>query len=191
MDDIQTTFNKDCIQCISEDCIIENIFTVRNHKPEPGNKYYIRTINGGYNKAIQGKPLDKDCDVLANCVGYANGRFAEIQEDITGNKGIKYQLITNAENFIEVAKKYKLKISSKPTLGGIVVWQKGSLDTGKDGVGHVAIVEKIIDKDTIYTSESSYEGFYFANIIRKNINGNWGMDNSYNFIGCIENPAIR
>lgn len=71
-----------------------------------------------------------------------------------------------------------------------MVWKKGTLN-GKDGVGHVAIVEKIIDKDTIYTSESNYGSFAFANIIRKNLFGNWGLDNSYEFIGCIKNPIIK
>ena len=97
--------------------------------------------------------------------------------------------ICNAENFIEAAKEYNLEISDKPTLGGIMVWKKGTL-SGTDGVGHVAIVEKIIDNNTIYTSESNYGSFAFANIIRKNLLGNWGLDNAYEFIGCIKNPAI-
>ena len=67
------------------------------------------------------------------------------------NKGyIPYQLVCNAENFIEKAVTYGLKISSTPTLCGIMVWQKGSLSSG-DGAGHVAVVERInppvINKD--------------------------------------------
>ena len=119
--------------------------------------------------------------------GYANGRFAEIQ----GQNNIKYQLICNAENFIEAAKELGLEISDTPTLGGIMVWQKGSLATGFDGVGHVAIVEKIIDKNTIYTSESGYNSFIFANFTRNNDNGNWGLTWDYNFRGCIVNPIIK
>lgn len=184
--DRQTTFNQDNLIQIANNCCIENMFKVRNTKPEANNKYYITIENGGWNDAVKGKPLDKDCDVLANCVGYANGRFAEIQNI----NGINYQLICNAENFIEAAKELGLKISDVPTLGGIMVWQKGNLSTGKDGVGHVAIVEKIINNDTIYTSESGYNSFIFANFIRKNTNGNWGLDNSYDFRGCIVNPSI-
>lgn len=186
MEKLQTTFNEDDIIALTNECAIENVFKPRTEIPEPGNKYYITVGNGGWNDAIKGKPLDKYCDVLANCVGYANGRFAEIQ----GTEGIKYQLITNAENFIEVAKGYGLKIANYPVIGGIMVWQKGTL-SGKDGVGHVAIVEKIIDNNTIYTSESGYGSFKFANIVRKNNNGNWGMDDSYDFIGCIVNPIIN
>lgn len=84
--------------------------------------------------------------------GYANGRFAEIM----GKGYIPYQLVCNAENFIEKARGYGLSISNKPTLGGIMVWQKGSTLSGNDGAGHVAIVERINNDGTIYTSESGW-----------------------------------
>lgn len=129
--------------------------------------------------------------LTGQCVGYANGRFAEIQAEITGTAGIKYQLVCNAENFIEKAKGYGLNISNKPTLGGIMVWQKGKTLTSKDGAGHVAIVEKIIDSNTIYTSESAYKGSAFFNCTRKNTNGRWGMNANYKFRGCIINPAVK
>ena len=147
----------------------------------------MRTVSGGWNGAIQGKPLYAGCNVLANCVGYANGRFNEI----IGENKCKYQLICNAENFIEKAKSYGLQISSKPTLGGIMVWQKGNTLNSKDGAGHVAIVEKIIDSNTIYTSESGYNSFIFANMTRKNSNGNWGLKSPYKFRGCIVNPNVK
>jgi hypothetical protein len=86
------------------------MFTIRTSKPK-NNKYYITTDKGGYSYAIKGKPTDPTANVLANCVGYANGRFAEIQAEITGEHGIKYQLVCNAEDFIEKAKKYGLEIS--------------------------------------------------------------------------------
>ena len=71
-----------------------------------------------------------------------------------------------------------------------MVWQGGESLYGEDGVGHVAIVEDIIDKDTILTSESAYEGFVFASMIRKRADGNWGMSKS-NFRGCIVNPITK
>ena len=159
---------------------------MRTTKPSK-NKYYIRQASGGYNGAVQGKPTDKDANVLSNCVGYANGRFNEI----IGEKKCKYQLVCNAENFIEKAKAYGLKISDKPVLGGIMVWQKGDTLSNNDGAGHVAIVEKIIDDKTIYTSESAYGGTPFFNATRKNGNKNWGMSYPYKFRGCIINPAIK
>lgn len=39
------------------------------------NNYYIRTVNKGWNMAIQGKPTKTGADVLSNCVGYANRTF--------------------------------------------------------------------------------------------------------------------
>lgn len=162
------------------------MFTPRTTKPR-NNKYYMTTSNGGYSWAVKGKPTDNSANVLSNCVGYVNGRFAEIQAE----NRIKYQLVCNAENFIEKAKSYGLKISDVPTLGGIMVWQKGATLDDSDGAGHVAIVEKIIDSNTIYTSESSWGGSAFYNATRTNSNGRWGMGSAYKFRGCIVNPAVK
>ena len=142
---------------------------MRTSKPEKGNKFYITKSKGGYSICIQGKPTDKDCNVLANCVGYACGRFNEIIGSM------KYpSLNCNAENFIERAKSIGLKISDKPTLGGIMVWQKGSLSSS-DGAGHVAIVERIDNANQIYTSESGWNSKAFWNTTRTNNNGRWGQ----------------
>ena len=160
-------------------------FTPRTSCPYD-NKYYIRQANGGYNGAIQGSPTKAGANVLANCVGYANGRFGEIM-----NKGyIPYQLVYNAENFIEKAVAYGLKISNTPTLGGIMVWQKGSLSSG-DGAGHVAVVERINSDGSIYTSESGWGGPTFFNSTRNNSNGRWGQGSAYSFRGCIVNPSVE
>lgn len=158
---------------------------VRTTKPTSGNKFFITKSKGGYSTCIQGSPTDSQCNVLSNCVGYACGRFNEIIG------AMKYpSLNCNAENFIERAKNtYGLEISSVPTLGGIMVWQKGTL-SGNDGAGHVAVVEKIIDSNTIYTSESGYGGSAFWNSTRRNTNGRWGLGSAYTFRGCIVNPAI-
>lgn len=158
---------------------------VRTTKPTSGNKFFITKSKGGYSTCIQGSPTDSQCNVLSNCVGYACGRFNEIIG------AMKYpSLNCNAENFIERAKNtYGLEISSVPTLGGIMVWQKGTLSEN-DGAGHVAVVEKIIDSNTIYTSESGYGGSAFWNSTRRNTNGRWGLGSAYTFRGCIVNPAI-
>lgn len=125
--------------------------------------------------------------LTGQCVGYANGRFAEIQ----GLGYIKYQFVCNAENFIEKARLYGLKVSSTPKQGGIMVWQKGNTLNGYDGAGHVAIVERVDSANKIYTSESAYGGSAFYNATRTNSNGRWGMASGYTFRGCIENPAIK
>lgn len=158
---------------------------IRTSKPGAGNKFYITKSKGGYSTCIQGSPTDSQCNVLANCVGYACGRFNEIIGSM------KYpSLNCNAENFIERAKSLGLTISNVPTLGGIMVWMKGNTLSGNDGAGHVAVVEKIIDSNTIYTSESGYGSSAFWNSTRKNTNGRWGLGSGYTFRGCIVNPAI-
>ena len=157
---------------------------IRTTKPS-NNKFYQTKSKGGYSTCIKGSPTDASCDVLANCVGYACGRFNEIIGSM------KYpSLNCNAENFIERAKSIGLKVVSYPTLGGIMVWQKGSTLSGKDGAGHVAIVERIDGANQIYTSESGYGSSAFWNSIRNNSNGRWGLGSGYTFIGCIINPAI-
>ena len=197
--EVQTTFNNDGLDVLVEEGTIENEnleepegigsvenYSMRTNKPGKGNKFYIRKASGGYSSCIKGNPTDSNCDVLANCVGYACGRFNEIIGSM------KYpNLNCNAENFIERAKNtYGLEISSVPTLGGIMVWQKGDTLSGGDGAGHVAIVEKIIDSNTIYTSESGYGSSAFWNSTRNNNNGRWGLGNGYKFRGCIVNPAV-
>lgn len=160
-------------------------FTMRTTKPSKGNKFYNTTSNSGWSKCVKGKPTDKDCDVLSNCVGYACGRFNEIIGSM------KYpSLNCNAENFIERAKSLGLIVVSHPVLGGIMVWQKGSTLSGVDGAGHVAIVERIDSDTQIYTSESSYNDKAFYTKTRSNANGRWGSSVGYTFRGCIVNPAI-
>lgn len=159
---------------------------IRTSKPTKGNKFYITISKGGWSRCCQGKPTDTYCNVLSNCVGYACGRFNEIIGSM------KYATLNcNAENFIERAKSLGLKISNTPTLGGIMVWQKGNTLNSSDGAGHVAIVEKIIDSNTIMTSESGYNSFAFWNSTRKNSNGRWGQASGYKFRGCIINPAVK
>ena len=166
---------------------------VRLTQPK-NNKYYIRQVTGGLNGAVAGSPTISGANVLCNCVGYANGRFNEIINDpnLTGTAiKFKYQLVCNAENFIESAKKQGLSISSTPIEGGIMVWQKGATLGGGDGAGHVAVVEEVYDDGTIMTSESGYGAWAFKTIRRNNSNGRWGQSSAYKFRGCIINPSIK
>lgn len=161
------------------------MFAIRKSKPEKGNKFYNTKSNGGYSQCIKGKPTDAGCNVLANCVGYACGRFNEIIGSM------KYPTLNcNAENFIERAKSLGLEVVNYPVLGGIMVMQKGKTLSGKDGAGHVFIVEDIYDSNTIYTSESGYNNKAFWNSKRSNSNGRWGHGSAYKFRGCIVNPAV-
>lgn len=162
------------------------MFKMRTTKPEKGNKYYTRKANGGYSNAIKGSPADSDCDVLANCVGYAYGRFNEI-----GGYGCcKYLAPVNAENFMQY--KGSCKTGQTPRLGACMVWQKGSTLSGSDGAGHVAIVEKVISATEVITSESGWGASkpFWTQTRKKGSNGNWGAGSGYKFLGFIYNPAV-
>lgn len=166
---------------------------IRTECPK-NNKYYIRTVTGGLNGAVAGEPTQPYANVLDNCVGYANGRFNESINDpeLKGVvKAFKYQLTCNAENFIESAKRQRLKISPTPIEGGVMVWQKGASLSGGDGAGHVAFVERVYDDGTILTSESGWASWAFKTVRRDNTNGRWGQNSLYKFRGCIINPSIE
>lgn len=166
---------------------------IRTKCPKRKNKYYNNKSHGGLSDAVNGCPMISGLTVLDNCVGWANSRFNEIIND-PDLKGVvlsfKYQLVCNAENFIEAAKKQGLKISPTPVEGGILVWQKGRTLSDRDGAGHVAVVEEVYDDGTILTSESGWDAWTFKNVRRNNKNGRWGQNPAYKFRGCIKNPSI-
>lgn len=156
--------------------------------PDKGNPYYNIKATGGYSSAVLGKPTEEGLNVLRNCVGYANGRFAEIQ----GLKKIKYQLVCNAEKFLDKAIAYGLKTGTEPKLGAIAVWQGGGTKTAADGAGHVAVVEQINDDGTILTSESGWNAKRaFWTQLRNNKTGRWGQNTKYKFLGFIYNPGVE
>lgn len=152
----------------------------RTTKPVAGNKYYITKKSGGYNPCITGKPVDAECDALANCVGYAVGRFNEIG----GYGKCQFLASTDAKNMIDIAKSQNLAIQNQPTIGGCMVW-----NGGKSACGHVAIVESINADGSIITSESGY-GANKPFWTTKRIGANWGQNCTYKYLGCIVNPAI-
>lgn len=153
---------------------------IRTTRPTTGNKYFITRSNGGYSTCIQGKPTDSQCNVLANCVGYACGAYNEE----LGLGYEKYHLNCNAENFIERAIASGLSVLSKPVVGSILCWEGiGSL------AGHVAIVIEVINDNCIRTAESGYGSenpFWITT--RYNNNGRWGLNANYKPRGFIINP---
>ena len=153
---------------------------IRTTRPTAGNKYFIRKANGGYSTCIQGKPTDSQCNVLANCVGYACGAYNEE----LGLGYEKYHLNCNAENFIERAIASGLSVLSKPVVGSILCWEGvGSL------AGHVAIVIEVINDNCIRTAESGYGSSRpFWITTRYNNNGRWGLNANYKTRGFIINP---
>ena len=153
---------------------------IRTTRPTAGNKYFIRKANGGYSTCIKGKPTDSQCNVLANCVGYACGAYNEE----LGLGYEKYHLNCNAENFIERAIASGLSVLSKPVVGSILCWEGlGSR------AGHVAIVIEVINDNCIRTAESGYGSSRpFWITTRYNNNGRWGLNANYKTRGFIINP---
>lgn len=202
-EDVQYLFNEDSFEELNdpnEESNIENInaeqpegigageFFIRNSKPS-GNKNFIRKADGGWNTCIKGYPTDPNANVLANCVGYASGRFNEIINEARGTTGCTYTTLNcNAENFIERAKAAGLKTGSTPRVGAIGCAMKGGSLNGGDGAGHVWIVEKVNNSNSTYTSESGYGSTAFWNQTRTNSNGRWGMGSSYSFRAYIYLP---
>ena len=167
---------------------------IRTECPKKNNKYYNNKRHGGLSAAVDGYPMISGLTVLDNCVGWANSRFNESinDPDLKGVvKSFKYQLVCDAEDFIESAKKQGLKINATPIEGGIMVWQKGSTLSPNDGAGHVAFVERVYEDGTILTSESGWNSWTFKTVRRDNSNGRWGQNAYYRFRGCIINPAIK
>lgn len=202
-EDVQYLFNEDSFEELNdpnEESNIENInaeqpegigageFFIRNSKPS-GNKNFIRKADGGWNTCIKGYPTDPNANVLANCVGYASGRFNEIINEARGTTGCTYTTLNcNAENFIERAKAAGLKTGSTPRVGAIGCAMKGGSLNGGDGAGHVWIVEKVNNSNSTYTSESGYGSTAFWNQTRTNSNGRWGLGSGYTFRAYIYLP---
>lgn len=200
-ENIQYTFSEMPIEEMNEpNVIIENVdaeepegigalgFTMRTAVPV-NNKSYITIGAGGWSPCIKGKPTDPTANVLSNCVGYANGRFNEIIDIAKDITGCTYStLCCNAENWIERAKAAGLEIGQTPRRGAVMCWQRGETLNGKDGAGHVEIVEDIYNNNKVYTSASNYGGTTFFNATRTNDNGRWGLTSSFTFRGFIYLP---
>lgn len=158
-------------------------FTRRYECPEPcKDKYYLARNCGGWNPCIP-RPSGSSL-VFANCVFYAVGRFNEI----AGANGCPHLGSVNAENFVQMAKNQGLTVSQTPTLGGCMVWAAGEINNGNDGCGHVAIVEAMTESGII-TSESGWNAKKAWRTTERS-GSNWGMGESYRYLGCITNPAF-
>lgn len=116
--------------------------------------------------------------VTGNCVGYADGRFHEIanrpQMDLFDP--------IDADLIYDNAIQHGLKASQKPALGALMCWRD------KNGGGHVAIVEEIIDENTVNSSNSGWNSDAFYMSVRKKGKGNWHTNPDRIFLGFILQP---
>lgn len=155
-------------------------YTPRLTAPSYSNPYYLKAGRGGYNRCI----LIQGNSCLANCVGYAFGRILEV-----GGKTANSKLPTcNAEDWLATAKANGFKTGTKPKVGCAIVWKSGNLWNGKDGCGHIGIVE-VYNPATgkITVSQSNYGGtrfFLTEHYPPYNIFGQ-------QFVGFIYNPYVE
>lgn len=150
------------------------MFTPRLTKPEQGNPFYNRPRAGYAIGIIPGSPEDPGCDVLANCVGYAAGRFNEI---IGRNCFVHFRYAPDPDQWIARARTEGLRTGTEPQLGAVAVWRH-----------HVAIVEEIHADGSITTSESGYgcaNPFWISK--RSRDGGSWGGEG---FLGFIYQPEV-
>ena len=149
-------------------------FTPRTTVPSTDDPYYTMIASAGLNPCIAGSPAAWTGSVLANCVGYCYGRWYEILQAnpnlYTGDA--KYWWTHNSQ----------YEHGSEPRLGAIICFTSS-------GQGHVAIVEKIIDANTIQTSNSAYQQTIYYNQTLSRAN-NWTWNSAFTFQGFIYLPGI-
>ena len=119
-------------------------FTPRSSAPAKDNKYYIRKAYGGYSPCIVGKPrYDGERSALANCVGYAWGRVAEICNNPLikiGYSSMSAGWPADAQNWYSTAANVGFLTGMTPKLGAVACWRNKANTSG-----HVAVVEQILD----------------------------------------------
>ena len=130
------------------------IFKPRTSAPSVSDRNWFHYQNGGTNYCMKVNKVNGD--VLANCVGYAWGRWSEILG--------KFHELSRGDAEVWYGKGDGYERSKTPRLGSVICWSKGIAGNKNDGLGHVAIVEGIAADGTITTSNSAYKGtrFYMA-----------------------------
>lgn len=148
-----------------------------------------------WNTCITGSPVMSGANVLRNCTGYAQGRaleiYCELENYNPGKTGSHpFQALNgDAGSFVDTARSANLTVSQDPAPGAIMCWKTS-------GAGHVAVVEKVIDKNTVIATESGWGAIAGTDWIshkRYRGSGNWDGDKftmgGYTFAGFILNPA--
>lgn len=117
------------------------MFIERTSRPTK-EKFYIKKPNG-YSKCKLGRGIDgipdKNSNVLPDNFNYICGRVNEI---VSSEKMKYFSGTFNIKDYFN-----KFECGSVPELGAIAVWEKGNST-------QAAIVEKILDKNTIAISYS-------------------------------------
>ena len=145
-------------------------YSPRLSEPATNNAYY--TSWNVFHTSGYGM-VDGNGNKRGNCTCYAYGRSYENlgykPSLCTGNAGTWYSYNSNNGFYL---------YGKTPYLGAVAVWSKSG------AAGHVAVVE-VIDGDTVITSESGWNSFYFKTVTRSASNYNFSASSSYNFLGFI------
>lgn len=147
-------------------------YVPRTTAPSQTDPNFVGTAYGGNNRCLV---IDTSTGcVLPNCTGYCWGRWLEL--------GVSpVNLITgNATNWYGATWDGYAR-GNVPRLGAVACFSGGS-----DGLGHVAIVEEIIDANagTFKISNSAYGSYYF----QYQTVTNFVFQSNYQFQGFIYNP---
>lgn len=140
---------------------------------------WVKTDSGGYNQCIYGS--DGPPEVIPNCTGYVHGRWMELANINTDNLGLSFgNAITYYSNSSS-----DLQRGQEPQLGACICF-------GGTEAGHVAIVEEIIDENTIRCSESDWGGQRFSvRVRRREWNWKFYQGELISFQGFLYHPNIQ
>ena len=163
-------------------------YTPRLTAPSVSDLRWIKDTSGGYNQCIYGS--DGPPSVLPDCTGYVHGRVMEIRGVNTDDSGLSFG---NGVTYWTNSSSIWIQ-EQDPSLGAIACYYtKGTMNPG-----HVAVVEEIIDNNTIVVSESDYgdpgngiPGTYFRTLTCYRSAG-WRPNNAWNVTaqGFLRNPYV-
>lgn len=151
-------------------------YTPRLTPPSITDKRQINVGYGGYNKCIVIN--SSNGSVLPNCTGYVHFRWLELLDKNTDDMGLSF---SDAKNYYAWSSS-ELERGREPKLGAILCQYY-------EPAGHVAVVEEIVDNNTIRTSESIYGGYRFeVKVRRREWNWDWIPNGGATFQGFIYLP---
>ena len=159
----------------------KRLFTPCLTNPPYNAKWWRRFAGGGISPCIQGYPwyCRDGQSTLANCVGWAWGRMAQLEDNekclIGCFPGRTYP--GNAQNWVNASRQQGYTISDKPELGAVAVWRSKNND-----YGHVAVVELLDNEKSVMTCSESGYGSYYWRLHEYPVNG---YKSGYTFIGFI------
>ena len=152
--------------------------------PKDGDPFFNPPSNGGVSQCIIPTNCEKGLYCLPNCVAAAAGCFNKYACEDPENKPVwmHMQYPPDAgQLWIDRARLAGLLVDKTPEIGAVIVWgNKSNINKG-----HVAFVYRV-SGDTIYTSESEYNGRVWVNRTYKAPEYFYNKDKV--FLGFIHQP---